>query len=94
MDTYGGYARHGGGAFSGFMPSTSYFFPRRKQGTALGLQAEAEAFLRDMDALSGELQAQADGAKRGASSTSSAAAAAAGGLTVGAVGFPSPTPNI
>ena len=23
----------GGGAFSGFMPSTSYFFPRRKQGT-------------------------------------------------------------
>ncbi len=29
----------GGGAFSGFMPSTSYFFPRRKQGTALGVQA-------------------------------------------------------
>jgi len=29
----------GGGAFSGFMPSTSYFFPRSKQGTALGLQA-------------------------------------------------------
>ncbi len=29
----------GGGAFSGFMPSTSYFFPRRMQGTALGLQA-------------------------------------------------------
>lgn len=29
----------GGGAFSGFMPSTSYFFPRRKQGVALGLQA-------------------------------------------------------
>jgi MFS transporter, NNP family, nitrate/nitrite transporter len=29
----------GGGAFSGFMPSTSYFFPRRKQGTALGIQA-------------------------------------------------------
>ncbi|MFZ2502506.1 MAG: MFS transporter [Nocardioides sp.] len=29
----------GGGAFSGFMPSTSYFFPRAKQGTALGLQA-------------------------------------------------------
>ena len=27
----------GGGAFSGFMPSTSYFFPRRLQGTALGL---------------------------------------------------------
>lgn len=29
----------GGGAFSGFMPSTSYFFPRRLQGTALGVQA-------------------------------------------------------
>lgn len=29
----------GGGAFSGFMPSTSYFFPRAKQGTALGVQA-------------------------------------------------------
>jgi MFS transporter, NNP family, nitrate/nitrite transporter len=29
----------GGGVFSGFMPSTSYFFPKRKQGTALGLQA-------------------------------------------------------
>jgi hypothetical protein len=29
----------GGGAFSGFMPSTSYFFPRRLQGTARGLQA-------------------------------------------------------
>lgn len=29
----------GGGAFSGFMPSTSYFFPRRMQGTVLGLQA-------------------------------------------------------
>ena len=29
----------GGGAFSGFMPSMSYFFPRSKQGTALGLQA-------------------------------------------------------
>jgi NNP family nitrate/nitrite transporter-like MFS transporter len=29
----------GGGVFSGFMPSTSYFFPRRKQGLALGLQA-------------------------------------------------------
>ena len=29
----------GGGAFSGFMPSTSYFFPKAKQGTALGLQA-------------------------------------------------------
>ncbi len=29
----------GGGVFSGYMPSTSYFFPKRKQGTALGLQA-------------------------------------------------------
>lgn len=29
----------GGGAFSGFMPSTSYFFPKRMVGTALGLQA-------------------------------------------------------
>jgi NNP family nitrate/nitrite transporter-like MFS transporter len=29
----------GGGVFSGFMPSTSYFFPRARQGTALGLQA-------------------------------------------------------
>ena len=29
----------GGGAFSGFMPSTSYFFPRSRQGVALGLQA-------------------------------------------------------
>jgi MFS transporter, NNP family, nitrate/nitrite transporter len=29
----------GGGVFSGFMPSTSYFFPKRKQGLALGLQA-------------------------------------------------------
>lgn len=29
----------GGGAFSGFMPSTSYFFPKSKQGTALGIQA-------------------------------------------------------
>ncbi|HMR49681.1 MAG TPA: MFS transporter [Arachnia sp.] len=29
----------GGGAFSGFMPSTSYFFPRRMQGTVLGIQA-------------------------------------------------------
>ena len=29
----------GGGAFSGFMPSTSYFFPKKKQGIALGLQA-------------------------------------------------------
>ena len=30
----------GGGAFSGFMPSTSYFFPKRMQGTALGLQVQ------------------------------------------------------
>lgn len=29
----------GGGAFAGFMPSTSYFFPRAKAGTALGVQA-------------------------------------------------------
>jgi MFS transporter, NNP family, nitrate/nitrite transporter len=29
----------GGGNFSGFMPSTSYFFPKSKQGTALGIQA-------------------------------------------------------
>ena len=29
----------GGGAFSGFMPSTSYFFPKRLQGTVLGIQA-------------------------------------------------------
>ena len=29
----------GGGAFSGFMPSTSYFFPRSRQGVALGVQA-------------------------------------------------------
>lgn len=29
----------GGGAFAGFMPSTSYFFPRRLVGTALALQA-------------------------------------------------------
>ncbi|GMA34247.1 MFS transporter [Demequina litorisediminis] len=29
----------GGGAFAGFMPSTSYFFPRSKAGTALGVQA-------------------------------------------------------
>ena len=35
----GALAGIGGGAFSGFMPSTSYFFPRAKQGTALGLQA-------------------------------------------------------
>lgn len=29
----------GGGVFSGFMPSTGYFFPKSKAGTALGLQA-------------------------------------------------------
>ncbi|MGP6173448.1 nitrate/nitrite transporter [Corynebacterium sp. A21] len=29
----------GGGVFSGFMPSTGYFFPRRMAGTTLGLQA-------------------------------------------------------
>lgn len=29
----------GGGVFSGYMPSTSYFFPKSKQGTALGIQA-------------------------------------------------------
>ncbi len=29
----------GGGVFSGFMPSTSFFFPKKKQGLALGLQA-------------------------------------------------------
>ena len=29
----------GGGSFAGFMPSTSYFFPKRMAGTALGLQA-------------------------------------------------------
>lgn len=34
-----GMAGIGGGNFSAFMPSTSLFFPRSKQGTALGLQA-------------------------------------------------------
>ena len=29
----------GGGSFSGYMPSTGYFFPKSKQGTALGVQA-------------------------------------------------------
>ena len=29
----------GGGSFSGYMPSTGYFFPRRLAGTALGIQA-------------------------------------------------------
>ncbi|MBS1705150.1 MAG: NarK/NasA family nitrate transporter [Armatimonadetes bacterium] len=29
----------GGGNFSSFMPSTSHFFPKRLQGTALGIQA-------------------------------------------------------
>ncbi|WP_061965263.1 MFS transporter [Demequina aurantiaca] len=33
------FAGIGGGAFSGFMPSTSYFFPKKKAGTALGVQA-------------------------------------------------------
>lgn len=32
-------AGFGGGNFSSFMPSTSLFFPKRLQGTALGLQA-------------------------------------------------------
>ncbi len=32
-------AGFGGGNFSAFMPSTSLFFPKAKQGTALGLQA-------------------------------------------------------
>ena len=32
-------AGFGGGNFSAFMSSTSYFFPRQRQGTALGLQA-------------------------------------------------------
>jgi NNP family nitrate/nitrite transporter-like MFS transporter len=29
----------GGGIFSGYMPSTSYFFPKKRQGVALGFQA-------------------------------------------------------
>ena len=29
----------GGGIFSGYMPSTSYFFPKKRQGVALGIQA-------------------------------------------------------
>ena len=29
----------GGGVFSGYMPSTGYFFPKSRSGTALGLQA-------------------------------------------------------
>lgn len=33
------FAGIGGGAFSGFMPSTSYFFPKSKAGIALGVQA-------------------------------------------------------
>ncbi|HAB52771.1 MAG TPA: MFS transporter, partial [Ignavibacteriales bacterium] len=32
-------AGFGGGDFSSFMPSTSIFFPKRFQGTALGIQA-------------------------------------------------------
>ncbi|HEY4898689.1 MAG TPA: MFS transporter [Candidatus Nanopelagicaceae bacterium] len=34
----------GGGIFSGFMPSTSYFFPKSKQGLALGVQAGISNF--------------------------------------------------
>jgi NNP family nitrate/nitrite transporter-like MFS transporter len=34
----------GGGNFSGFMPSTSYFFPKKLQGTALGIQAGVGTF--------------------------------------------------
>jgi len=34
----------GGGTFSGFMPSTSYYFPKRLSGTALGLQAGLGSF--------------------------------------------------
>ena len=34
----------GGGAFSGFMPSSSYFFPRRMQGTVLGVQTRIDNF--------------------------------------------------
>ncbi len=34
-----GLAGFGGGNFASFMPSTSLFFPRVKQGTALGIQA-------------------------------------------------------
>ena len=33
------FAGFGGGNFSSFMPSTSLFFPKRLQGTALGIQA-------------------------------------------------------
>ncbi len=33
------FAGFGGGDFSSFMPSTSIFFPKRLQGTALGIQA-------------------------------------------------------
>lgn len=29
----------GGGSFSGYMPSTGYYFPKAKSGTALGIQA-------------------------------------------------------
>lgn len=29
----------GGGSFSGYMPSTGYFFPKKQSGTALGIQA-------------------------------------------------------
>lgn len=34
-----GFAGLGGGNFSAFMSSTSYFFPKKKAGTALGVQA-------------------------------------------------------
>ena len=34
----------GGGDFSSYMPSTSMFFPRRLQGTALGIQAVIGTF--------------------------------------------------
>ena len=34
----------GGGAFSGYMPSTGYFFPKSKSGTTLGIQAGVDNF--------------------------------------------------
>ncbi len=39
----GGLAGLGGGAFSGFMPSTSYFFPRSKQGLQHGAHCAGAA---------------------------------------------------
>ena len=33
------FAGFGGGDFSSYMPSTSLFFPKRLQGTVLGIQA-------------------------------------------------------